>query len=221
MSAPIACTALCLLGLIVTLWASVLGWRRGRYTAKPLASLGFILVALTGGALTGDVPHYGGWIVAGLVLGAVGDVALMLPGRRPFFVGLVAFLLGHVAYAIAFLGASSKAPGFGPLAVVPIVVAGSALYWLWPHLDRMRFPVMAYVLVITCMVAAALGLFVDNARPALSDHQALLACVGAVLFFVSDLAVARERFVRASLYNRLWGLPAYYIGQLLIAWSAL
>ena len=42
---------------------------------------------------------------------------------------------------------------------------------------------------------------------------------GAVLFFVSDLAVARDKFVGASFVNRAWGLPAYYAGQLLIAWS--
>jgi len=46
---------------------------------------------------------------------------------------------------------------------------------------------------------------------------ALLA--GAALFFVSDLAVARDRFVAPGFANRLWGLPAYYAGQLLIAWS--
>jgi uncharacterized membrane protein YhhN len=43
--------------------------------------------------------------------------------------------------------------------------------------------------------------------------------VGAALFFASDLAVARNRFVAKAFVNRAWGLPAYYAGQLLIAWS--
>jgi uncharacterized membrane protein YhhN len=43
--------------------------------------------------------------------------------------------------------------------------------------------------------------------------------IGACAFFASDLAVARERFVVHSVANKLWGLPAYYAGQLLLAWS--
>ena len=42
---------------------------------------------------------------------------------------------------------------------------------------------------------------------------------GACAFYLSDLAVARERFLVRSITNKLWGLPAYYAGQLLLAWS--
>jgi uncharacterized membrane protein YhhN len=45
------------------------------------------------------------------------------------------------------------------------------------------------------------------------------AKIGAVLFAASDLTVARERFVHRSAWNRVVGLPMYYAGQLLIAWS--
>jgi uncharacterized membrane protein YhhN len=41
--------------------------------------------------------------------------------------------------------------------------------------------------------------------------------VGALLFYVSDLAVARNRFVAPGFANRAWGLPAYYAGQMLLA----
>ena len=39
--------------------------------------------------------------------------------------------------------------------------------------------------------------------------------VAAVIFYLSDIAVARERFVTSSVTNRLLGLPAYYGAQLL------
>jgi uncharacterized membrane protein YhhN len=42
---------------------------------------------------------------------------------------------------------------------------------------------------------------------------------GAVLFFASDLAVARDKLVAPSFTNHAWGVPAYYAGQLLIAWA--
>jgi uncharacterized membrane protein YhhN len=40
---------------------------------------------------------------------------------------------------------------------------------------------------------------------------------GAVLFYLSDLAVARDRLVVKRFASRAWGLPAYYAGQLLLA----
>lgn len=222
MSAPVVFSVLCALALIATLLASVQGSDRSRYTFKPLASLAFILVALTGGAVTGEQSaYYGLWITIGLVLGAVGDVALMLTGRRSFLVGLVAFLLGHIAYVVAFALETPPDTWFGAHALVPAAAALVVVRWLWPHLRSMRGPVLAYVVVITAMVVGALAVLGDDARATLSDRRAALACLGAVLFFASDLAVARQRFVVESLVNRLWGLPAYYAGQLLLAWSAL
>ena len=45
--------------------------------------------------------------------------------------------------------------------------------------------------------------------------------IGALLFFASDLAVARDKFVAPGVINKLWGLPAYYGGQLLLAWAVI
>jgi hypothetical protein len=41
----------------------------------------------------------------------------------------------------------------------------------------------------------------------------------AVAFYLSDLAVARDRFVAPGFRNRLWGLPLYYGAQLLFVWT--
>jgi hypothetical protein len=38
--------------------------------------------------------------------------------------------------------------------------------------------------------------------------------------YLSDLSVARDRFVKPAFVNRLWGLPLYYASTVLIAWSA-
>ena len=48
---------------------------------------------------------------------------------------------------------------------------------------------------------------------------ALLPAIGGVLFYLSDLAVARHRFVAPGFVNRAWGLPTYYLAQLLIAYA--
>ena len=214
---PLAALAVaCAAFVALTVALDHVGRRGASLVAKVAASSCFMAVALvrplSGGA------QGGGWaaaILAGLALGMVGDVALALPGRRAFLAGLVAFLLGHVAYVVAFVGAAPAGAWGTPIQLAPLAVSGVALAWLWPHVGAMRGAVIAYVVVITAMVVAALGAI--GALPAATGRAVL---IGAVLFYASDLFVARHRFVAPGLVNRAVGLPLYYAGQLLIAWSA-
>ena len=75
----------------------------------------------------------------------------------------------------------------------------------------MRVPVRAYVSAISLMVAAAAGTYTASPAPAL--------LAGAIGFALSDLSVARDRFVEPGFVNRVWGLPLYYVAQLLLASS--
>jgi uncharacterized membrane protein YhhN len=200
----IAATIICALAVVALVYGEYVDADRIRFVAKPLASAAFIAVGLIAG---GD-HAYATWICVGLVLGALGDIALLF--ERGFLGGLVVFLAGHVAYCVAFgqlVPARAWLRDAGVLAVVPAVVAAIALAWMWRGLGNMRGPVVAYVLVIVVMVVAALAV----ARP--------IVVAGACLFFASDLAVARDKFVARSFVNRAWGLPAYYAAQLLLAWS--
>ena len=91
------------------------------------------------------------------------------------------------------------------------IVAIAILRWLWPHLpDGMRPAVAAYVIAISLMVILASGT-ITGFGPQLA--------IGAVMFAVSDIFVARERFVTSSVANRLWGLPLYYAAQIVLALS--
>jgi len=45
--------------------------------------------------------------------------------------------------------------------------------------------------------------------------------VAAMMFFVSDIAVARQQFVVKDNSNRYWGLPLYFGGQLVFAANVL
>ena len=145
---------------------------------------------------------------AGLVLSWFGDVFLISRTEKPFLIGLVAFLLGHVAFLGAFFALEVNwnpiGIGVGPLVLVSALVTR----WLLPHAPReMRIPIVAYILVITAMVAAAFGLWQHENGP--------LAIGAALCFFLSDLSVAINRFVSASFVHRLWGLPLYYLAQIL------
>ena len=57
----------------------------------------------------------------------------------------------------------------------------------------MRVPVLAYIIVISAMVALAVGTIPNEAHA--------LIPIGALLFYLSDIAVARDRFVEQGLVN--------------------
>ena len=61
-----------------------------RFIAKPIASAGFVGLALTLGATE---TSYGWWILMALVFGWIGDVALLGSARSWFLVGLIGFLI--------------------------------------------------------------------------------------------------------------------------------
>lgn len=210
-------TLVCALACLVLVFAEYRALVRLRFAAKLVASAAFVVLAAPAwGAST-----FATWIVAGLVLGALGDAALLGHGKRWFLAGLVAFLAGHLAYVAAFaeLVAPSRWPAeAGLLAIAPIVVGAGVLAYLWPRLGSLRVPVVLYVAVIVAMVIGALAVHHAGALP---DPARTRLLAGALLFFVSDLAVARDRFVVRAFSNKAWGLPAYYAGQLAIAWSLL
>ena len=66
------------------------------------------------------------------------------------------------------------------------------------------------------MVAGAWAAFRNPVVPRLG---AWFILIGAVFFYVSDIFVAHQRFVMAHFYNRLFGLPLYYMAQFLLAFS--
>jgi hypothetical protein len=66
------------------------------------------------------------------------------------------------------------------------------------------------------MVAAAWAVF---RNPGVRRTGAWFILVGAVLFYVSDIFEAHDRFVTEQFYNRFIGLPLYYTAQFLLAFS--
>jgi uncharacterized membrane protein YhhN len=205
--APAALTLAALAALLAAEWR---GPRGLAWVAKPLASAGFVALALRAGAAHSA---YGRVVLAALLFCWLGDVLLLPRGaRRAFLAGLASFLAGHVAFAAAFALRGVDAVACAAAAAAVGLTAALALRWLAPHVPpRMVWPVRAYVAAISAMAVLAAGAARASGDPVIA--------AGAAAFFVSDLAVARERFVRATPWNRAWGLPLYYAGTLLLAAS--
>jgi uncharacterized membrane protein YhhN len=187
--------------------------RRGLLPAKTALSVLFVITVLV-------QPHpmlaYYHFLLIGLLFCLAGDVFLALPRDRMFRIGLVSFLVGHIFYSVAFFTTAPVCTWtwWGTLAA--LIVSGWIYLWLKPSLGTMNTPVLAYIVVITIMVSGAWSILGD-ARLAWAGRIMIFA--GACCFYASDIFVARDRFVKKEALNRLIGLPLYYGGQFLLAFS--
>lgn len=175
--------------------------------AKPLASAAFVAAAATA---PGATTLYGALMLGGFVLSFAGDVLLISRERTAFMAGLGAFLVAHLSFAAAFVTRGIELPPF--LAALAMLLIAATFVWrnLVARLSRsMLLPVAAYIAAIVLMCAAAVGTW----------RHGWLVPLGAIAFVLSDLSVARDRFVAPGFVNRAWGLPLYYAAQLLLAAS--
>jgi len=187
---------------------------RGVLLTKPFLSALFVATALTGPQAD---PGYFHWILAGLLLCLAGDVFLIFFfSKKLFLAGLVSFLAGHVLYTTAFF--TLAGPGWGNWIMIAffLTVSGGVFFWLRPYLGKMLVPVLAYIAIITAMVIGAASL---AGTETVRLGGRMLVFAGAILFYVSDIFVARQRFVTQNFFNRAVGLPLYFAGQFMIAFS--
>ncbi len=180
---------------------------------KSVLSLLFVITALL---QPHPVPAYFHYLFIGLIFCLMGDVCLALPQGKAFRGGLVAFLVGHVFYIFSFLSLTSTFHwiSIGPFII--FVMSAFIFFWLRPHLGSMLLPVLLYILVITVMASGAWAVF-RNSSFQMSGRTLIL--VGSLCFYVSDVFVARNKFIKEEYRNRLLGLPLYYAAQFLLAFS--
>ncbi len=187
--------------------------RKGMLPTKTVLSLLFIVTAISQIHI---MQPYTLFIIIGLLFCLGGDVFLALPQDRMFLFGLISFLLGHVCYVIGFvwIAGPSKMTLIG--IIVTMVLGGLIYVWLKPHLGTMKKPVIAYILVISFMFTGAWSVLGMQQQPFIAR---LLIFAGAASFYISDIFVARDRFLKNAFINRLLGLPLYYVAQFMIALS--
>jgi len=180
------------------------------YLFKPLTMVFIILLALWGARPDASLYKYA--ILAGLGFSLVGDIFLMLPLKR-VIAGLASFLVAHLCYIVAFsagirLGVSGFLPALFLLYVIIMFVV------LFPHLGKMKLPVLVYELVIVMMAWRAVERWAQ-----IGDTGALLALAGAILFVISDSVWATNQFVRRYKSAQALILSSYFCAQWLIALS--
>lgn len=202
--------ALCVLALLAS---ELREHQLGQRIFKPLAAFGFILLALSFGALESD---YGLLVLTGLLACAAGDVFLLSRKSETLFkMGMGAFALGHIFYILAASLISRHDMPF--FLWVGSSFIGLTLGWvvfqnLKKHLSKaFLWPVAAYVFIISVMLIKAVQVNPDGYK--------LLIIPAALCFALSDVFVSRDRFVHPSPKNSWIITPFYFGAQALFAMS--
>jgi len=180
---------------------------------KSALSLLFVITALL---QPHPVPGYYHYLFIGLVFCLIGDVCLALSQKKAFMGGLVAFLVGHIFYIFSFISLAVISDWISIGGFIIFAISALVFFWLRPHLKSMLIPVLLYVLVITVMASGAWAVFWKSLF-LISGRTLIL--VGSLCFYISDVFVARNKFIKEEYRNRLFGLPLYYTGQFLLAFS--
>lgn len=197
-------------------WLAVgLNRPRWRIFTKP----GTMLVLILGFTLSSAWQREAGWFGMGLVFSLLGDVLLMLPPSF-FAAGVGAFLVAHLAYIIG-LNQSFVIPNW--LFVFPLLILALADTLGYRHLRNaiktrpkgrwIRFPMMVYIIVISLMLFSSLLTWL---RPDWPAQAAALVSIGALLFYLSDLILAFNRFCAPIRRGRVTVIVTYHLAQLAI-----
>lgn len=182
------------------------GWRAVERWAKPGTMVLLIAVALVLPGLTGPLRT---WVLAALVLCTLGDVLLLGDSEARFLGGLGAFLLGHLAYVVAFVVAGLARPLYAVIGAVVLVGALVAGRRILPSAWRaggaaLGIPVAVYMATIGAMAMTGWA------------TGRLLVGLGASLFVVSDTILALDRFVERLAWARVAVMATYFAAQFLL-----
>lgn len=208
-SSNILLAAVCLGGALVYVFASWKAFRPAAVAAKVAASTSFVAISLINGAAT---TPYGRAVLAALIFSWLGDVLLLSRESVFFLAGMAAFFAAHVAFSAAFalkpVSITALAAGLAVTGLFGAVI----LRWLWPFLrGPYRFAVPLYLAAIMIMVSLAVAASASALPP--------IVAIGAIAFALSDVSVARDRFIERDVVNKAWGLPLYYFAQVIFAIS--
>jgi uncharacterized membrane protein YhhN len=188
-------------------------WARVEYIAKPAVMIILFVWLWTSVGLNGSLL----WFGLGILFSLMGDVLLMISLDKMFLVGLIAFLLAHMAYIIGFNIPLPVFSGWGIVFAVMVGLGGTRI--IRRILDalaakkqaNMRTPIIAYSLIISLMLLSAMMKLSDMTW---NPNAAALVSMGAFLFYISDIILAWHRFVAPIQNGRIYNIAAYHLGQI-------
>lgn len=182
---------------LVDLGSLLADWHLGHVLAKPLLMPLLAVYVISRGA-----PRL---LVAALLFGWGGDLALLFDAEPAFLIGMGSFAAGHVCYLVLF-GKRAANPLLGGAYTLALL---GTVALLWADLPPgLRIPVAGYSLLLTAMAfrSSALG---------------LRAGIGGALFLLSDTLIATGVAAWPQLPRPdFWIMVTYVAAQYLLATGA-
>lgn len=161
----------------------------------------------------------------GLFFSWIGDIALMIDERYPilFVVGLGAFLIAHIGYALGFVQTikdSGKTVNVVKSFFISIPFAlftAAFFYYIKDGIPTELFvPVLAYTVVISVM-----GMTTAIRHNHVDSKSYNWIVIGAVLFILSDCVIAVNKFYYDFNYDAILNMILYLSGQFMITVGAI
>lgn len=218
---------LCIVGMAIQV-AFILVERKENFklalVLKTIASVVFILAGIYCMQRCEDSAR-AGFVVAGLILGGVGDFFLNLQfivkkemEQKIFLVGAVAFLAGHALYIASIIPYVQSVLLISLL--ITVVFTGVTMAWVYSR-TVVTFGLKIFGIVYIGAVAwlAIAGMARYLTQPV--SLASLIFSIGAVLFTVSDVILIFNMFGEKKPWMRTANLLFYYSAQLVIASSLL
>jgi uncharacterized membrane protein YhhN len=156
------------------------------------------------------------FVIVALLFAFAGDVMLLFPNRKIFFMlGLISFLACHVCYIVFFVRDDIFPQGIHPLFwfILLIYIFSGILIFanLKKHLEDMKIPVIIYMIVILSMG------FICAARCFKHNGAAFwLPFVGSILFIISDTLLAFNRFRKSTALGGVYIMATYIAAQVML-----
>lgn len=207
--------------ILVGLLAAVLAatcWYAGDQGASSVArpaKIGVILTLIVWALILGARDSAGGVpLLLGLVLSMLGDIALTRDDVSSFALGLLAFLVAHLAYIWAF--APQWFHVWGVLVVALALAPFAALSFprarrgaVRDEGARLGHAMTVYLLVLLAMALAA------------GATGRILLVLGGILFALSDLVLALDRFDAPRARSHVVVMSTYHVAQAAIVLGVL
>lgn len=170
------------------------------------ASTGFVMIALIGIYLNRS--SYSILVLIGLFFCWLGDFW----GSNRYIFSVIAFLIAHLFFTAGFWIRGIQIKKSLLFLTVFAPVSGIIYKWLYPYLPEEHIVlVLIYIITITVMVISSAAAFHGPGRT--------FILVGAILFYISDIFVARWKYVSPSHVNAFFCYPLYYIACVSLALS--
>lgn len=156
------------------------------------------------------------FMFAALLFSWAGDIILEFATKNEIFfiIGLACFLIAHLMYLFVFL----KTPGKKSILskrvylLIPVLIYGLGLVaYLYADLAEMRVPVIIYAAVILSMLSGAI-----NRKHKVNNASFYMVLTGAVLFVISDSAIAVNKFSHHFVSSGIVIMSTYITAQYFI-----